>query len=228
MFQLFEGLGLANEIAISEVLDWWSAERGRVRSECIEFEKRLQTQAEKAVSALTIKELTLPISSHRKAIVMELDKRIESFGSAVADRLATSTKLSLRLTEGALDLRNQGTDYAELIVGGAAAVGAVGLAASATTLATGTVTSFFIFTQPQISVPILIFVGAGAATMALVSPSSLMFWKGRIKRRYSRKLRAGLTASILQESDGGSPDSLCGHFLQQLDDIKDKRLEAFL
>jgi hypothetical protein len=228
MFQLFEGFGLANEIAVSEILDWWSVERGRVRSECIEFEKRMHTQADKAISDLTAKELTLPMSPRRKAIVSELDKRIQSFGTAIADRLATSAKSSIQLTEGSLELRNQATDYAELAVGGAAAVGAVSLAASATTLATGTATSFFIFTQPQISIPILMLAGAGAAAMALISPSSFVVWQVRMRKRYSRKLCASLSNTILQESDGGSPGSLCTHFFQQLDDIKDKRLEALL
>lgn len=216
---------ISDELAKSEILDWWSLERGNVYAECEETRQKLIAKISSQIDELSFREMSLPGSKKRREILREAQSDLTMLSKRIARRLDSSVKASILLTEGSGLSAEDRAPLATMAAGGAAALGAVGLAATAASLATSTVTYVSIVSITTINWPAALLVGGTALSLAAVSPAAVARGRRMLSERFKKKAGEIVTKGLMPVANGGDKNSICSIHFNYLDEIKDKRLE---
>lgn len=223
---LLNGRGrLTQEIVRSEILDWWSAERGVVYAECLREREVLHRRLDKAVEGLSLKELTSPWSPGCATIKRQVESDLNMLGRRLARKVQLSAERSQYQLGDAPSRAAAVGDYAELAASGAAAVGALGLAATAASFATSTATVMFFVPVTTFSWPLFAVAGVSAVGLAFLSPRKMEWTRKKMRQRFATRLKNSIDKSLLGADQDLNASSLCGNLLAQLDTVKDQRLK---
>jgi hypothetical protein len=145
-------------------------------------------------------------------------------------RLQRSVEQSLleSVTQSERQLEDEGMtllDSLPFVASGAAAVGALGLAAASASFATTTGTMLVIIPVTTMSWPLFAAFGAGALTLGYFSPTLLNRSADSLRAKYTKALKAQIENAVLGATSKGKDVALCPQYLAQLDAICDHRLE---
>lgn len=213
------------DILRTEIIDWWEAERLRVHEACLAAHERYLAKAIEATQALSMKDLLLPRSTAIKAIERQLNSDVNMLNRRLAASLQKSFEASALRVEGEAGFTGPGVfEKATLAAGGAMAIGSIGLAATASSLATTTATFMFFIPTASVSWPIVAIAGIGATTLAVLSPSTVRRGRNMMRTRFENHLDKTLRRLLLQES-GNGPQSTWAAFRDQIDRAAKLRLE---
>lgn len=144
----------------------------------------------------------------------------------LASSLQRSFKASALRVEGQAGFEGAGlVEKATLSASGAMALGSLGLAATASSLATSTATFVFFVPVTTVSWPLFAAAGVSARALALVSPKALAKAERMMRMRYVTHVDKVLHHYLLQET-GGKTQSTWVSFRAQIDEAARLRLES--
>lgn len=214
---------MAHELIKSEIIDWWVAERLRVQRECEEARKGIFGRVDQAYDQLSSYDLVLPKSEAYSAIKRRVDADLTTLSKRLSRSIEQAVASSVRLTEGDSAAL---TDHAGFVLAGAAAVGSVGLAAAAASLATTTATFLVVIPVTTVSWPIFAVAGTGALALAYVSPTAASWTIEKLRNQYLNSVKRQVESALFGTPDAGGETGICGSYLAQLDRLRDSRFET--
>jgi hypothetical protein len=111
---------------------------------------------------------------------------------------------------------------------GAVALGSLGLAASATSLATTTtIATLFVASVTTFSWPVFLGLGTVALSLAVASPTAMLKASSLARRRFRNHLLRTLDSAIMAEDGSAPKGSTLRLYLDQIDRAARTRLESF-
>jgi hypothetical protein len=217
---------LTQEIQRAEILDWWEAERWRIRQAVEAAHEKYLEKARSSVEDLALKELLLPTSRARKTIERQIESDVNILNRRLASSLKSSFEASVAEVEGASGYAGATlVETATVAASGALAVGSIGIAGAATGLATTTGTFLFVIPTISFSWPVFAAVGVGVTTMAFASPKALRQCRVMVTSRYLRHIEDMLDRVLLADIPDRKRHSTWLTFRSQLDHAAEERLK---
>lgn len=209
----------------TEVIDWWESERFRVHQACLEAHAKYLESATQAAQKLTLKALLLPRSTATRAIECQLQSDVKMLNVELTASLQDSFQALVMQIEGNASYEGASvTETATLALGGALALGSLGLAATAASFATSTATLVFFVPVTTFSWPLFAVAGAGATAVAFLSPKAIDKARSMMVHRFVRHLDTTLRLMLLDESP--SRHSTWATLRDQIDKAAISRLES--
>jgi hypothetical protein len=222
----YKGGVLSADLIKSEVIDWWEDERARVCTECRTAADAMKARVDQQLQALDKFDLVKPKSEAYDRIKQQILSDLEMLSRRLQRTVEQNLSESVAQTERQLE--DEGLtllDSLPIVASGAAAVGALGLAAASASFATTTGTMLVFIPVTTMSWPLFAAFGAGALTLGYFSPTLLQWSVDSLRAKYI----SGLTAQIDNAVFGAKPDAkspgICPQYLSQIDAICDQRLE---
>lgn len=210
----------------AEVIDWWEAERFRVHDACLKAHAAYLESALQAAQKLTLKDLLLPRTAAKQAIERRLQSDVNMLNVRLSKSLQASFQASLMRVEGQGVFGGANVaETATLALGGAMALGSLGLAATATSFATSSATFVFFVPVATVSWPLFAAAGLGAATAAFFSPRAVEKAKSMMLARLGKHLDATLHQMLLKDTEPKKP-STWSSLRDQIDRAAMLRLES--
>lgn len=210
----------------AEVIDWWEGERFRVHDACLKAHAAYLESALRDAQKLTVKDLLLPHSAATKAIERRLQSDVNMLSARLTSTLQASFQASLMRVEGDGGYGGANAkEAATLALGGAMALGSLGLAATATSFATSTATFIFFVPVATVSWPLFAVAGLGAATVAFFSPRAIEKARSMMLARLGRHLDTALYQMLLNDTEPKKP-STWSALRDQIDRAAMLRLES--
>lgn len=209
----------------TEVIDWWETERFRVHQACRDAHASFLEGATQASQKLTLKALLLPRSAATRAIESQLQSDVNLLNVQLTASLKDSFQASVMQIEGNANFEGaSAAETATLALGGALALGSLGLAATASSLATSTATFVFFVPVTTVSWPLFAVAGVGATAIAFLSPKAIDKARNMMLNRFVKHLDTTLRLMLLDESP--SRHSTWSTLRDQIDKVAKFRLES--
>ncbi len=217
------------EIQRAEILDWWEAERWRIRQEVLATQQNCLDRATRSIEGLNIKELLMPRSSARKDIERRLESDVNSLNRRLANSLKDSFSASVESVEGLTVYESVTlTEKAALVAGGTLAIGSLGIAGAATGVATTTGTFLFVIPTLTFSWPIFAVAGVSALGLAIASPKALQQGRRLAIERYLRNIQKILLRLLVEDAAASKKPSTWTIFQTEIDRVVQERLEKLI
>ncbi len=218
---------LYEEVAKSEVLDWWNECRHLVFRRCLDAEQELIELANEKTAELSLVDLLNPWSSACEEVQADITKRAQSYADALAKELEMSLYASIDVIENAETFRE--VDWAGagfMAASGATAVGAIGLAVGATGLATTSLPAFVFLSTTAFSWPLFAAIGTGAVALGAVSASARASGYQWALDRYRTTLHETVKAAMTGDEGLEEQVSCRTQLCRELDSVRDARLKG--
>lgn len=216
----------ALDVRASEVIDWWEDERARVVAECQTTAQAIRDRVTAELAELGKADLVKPSSQAYDKIKKQILSDLEMLSRRLQRSIDAGLVTSIQNVERSLE--DEGislTDSLPIVASGAAAIGALGLAAAATSVSTSTATIMVFIPVSTVSWPLFAAFGAGALTLSFFSPQFLEWSTDRLRAKYLGSLHGQIDAAIFGGKKGAL--GICPQYLTQLDNISEQRLESF-
>lgn len=209
-----------------EIIDWWEDERARVCTDCRTTADAMKARVEKQLQALDKLDLVKPKSDAYYRIKQQILSDLEMLSRRLQRTVEKS--FSESVTQFERQLEDEGMtllDSLPFVGSGAAAVGALGLAAASASFATTTGTMLLFIPVTTMSWPLFAAFGAGALTLGYFSPTFLEWSVDSLRAKYTSGLKDQIENAVFGAQQGAKGFGLCTQYLSQIDAICDQRLE---
>lgn len=218
---------LPREILQAEIVDWWEAERSRVKEACEDRADRLRTLVKAEAYDLSTKDLVSKKSEARTKLESRVASDIEKFNQDLSLQINGTLLKSVIEYEGKEEFSGQSTaELTKMLASNGGAIGSFSLLALAP-LAIPAPSGFLaalgggtIATGAWIP---LAAIGAAALTLGALSPQLRNATKSKLRLRYIEHLRGSVTERLCGEPKQGI--STLQYYLSRLDTARDKRME---
>lgn len=218
---------LYEEVARSEVLDWWNESRHLVSQRCIAAEQELIELANEKTADLSTVDLLNPWSSVCDEIQADITERAQIYTDGLANEMEMSLRASIDVVENAETFRE--VDWAGagfMAASGATAVGAMGLAVGATGLATTSLPAFVFLSATAFSWPLFAAIGTGAVALGAVSVTARTRGYEWALERYRETLHETIRAAMTGDTNNEEQISCRTQLCRELDTVRDIRLKG--